>query len=72
MLMKGPGEGYHAAKAKALLLNPNLRCRVSYNGGTRHFRIFDNEQDIGCAALSSRDAWNKCLGRMERQADKPN
>ena len=64
MFQIGPGEGYRAAKDRSLGINPHLSCRISYNGGVRHFRIYDSEKDIGCAATSAREAWNKVLCRL--------
>lgn len=68
MFQKGPGDGYMAAKQAALLREPTASCRLSYSGGTRHYRIFVGERDIGCAAGSSRDAWNRFLDRLEAKA----
>ncbi|WP_370193277.1 MULTISPECIES: hypothetical protein [Aurantimonas] len=63
MFQKGPGEGFHSAKDDVLEREPNARCRLSFNGGIRHYRIFVGEEDVACAAESSRAAWNKFLER---------
>ena len=68
MFQKGPGEGYQAAKSDAQTINPNLRCRLSNNGGITHYRILDGNVDVGCGAASAREAWNKILCRYERQS----
>lgn len=65
MFQKGPGKGYHTAKKDALAINPRLSCKLSYDGGLRHFRIFEGETDLACGATSAREAWNKILGRLE-------
>lgn len=68
MFRKGPGEDYHAAKEKALAIEPAARCRVALNGGVRHFRIHVGDEDAGCGAASAREAWNRYLGRLEARA----
>ena len=65
MFQKGPGEGFHAAKDEALSMEPGATCRLSWNGGIRHYRIHVGEEDVSCAAESSREAWNKFVGRLK-------
>ncbi|MCW3782895.1 hypothetical protein [Defluviimonas salinarum] len=69
MFQKGPGEGYMEAKDQVLALVPNASCRLSSNGGVRHYRIFVGEEDVSCAAASSRDAWNRYLDRVTARAE---
>lgn len=71
MFQKGPGEGFQAAKEAVLALEPTASCRISYDGGTRHFRIFVSDRDVGCGAMSSRGAWNKYLERLEGRVPAP-
>lgn len=67
MFQRGPGEGYHAAKAECLKQEPSANCRLAFNGGIRHYRIHVGDEDVSCAAKSSRAAWNKFLDRLEER-----
>jgi len=69
---KGPGEGYHAAKADALRICPTLRChRVMFQDGRRVAGYFveDGRGSEFTSAVLARDAWNNAFfalgGRFE-------
>lgn len=65
MMQKGPGEGYHAARDRALRLAPDACCKLSWDGGVRHYRIQRGGRDMACAATSAREAWNRFVDRLE-------
>lgn len=65
MMQKGPGEGYNAARDRALRMAPDACCKLSWNGGVRHYRIHRGDQDMACAATSAREAWNRFVDRLE-------
>lgn len=68
---KGPGEGYNAAKADALRINPRLRCRAIYyqrvEGDPRKLVGFVVEDEAGKPVgrgLLSRDAWGQAFLKL--------
>lgn len=70
MFEKGPGEGYRAAKAAALEIDPSLHCERYFGGygggGTIKGYVIYRDGKVLVSAGSSREAWNKALARLSK------
>jgi len=60
MFQKGPGEGYMAAKADCLKIDPSLVCKKIEG----EYGVFRGDRCIGAARIA-RDAWGEALGTLE-------
>lgn len=71
MLQKGPGEGYGAAKADALALDPSCYCVNGSAGvGQSFFAVHSKrlaDKRIGGGRIA-RHAWLSALGYLEDEA----
>jgi hypothetical protein len=75
MFQRGPGEGYGAAKAEVLAIDPSLRC---YNAsdlvGRPYFVVMRGGgpgvgKRIGEGGRLARDAWGDALAKLQRGSD---
>jgi hypothetical protein len=64
---RGPGEGYHAAKAAVLAICPTAVCRRRFSGSIRGYVVYRTRGGAtGIAgAGSAREAWNLALSRLD-------
>lgn len=60
MFQNGPGEGYHAAKADALALDPTLKCRRV----GREYAVMKGDRCLGTGRIA-RVAWNEALDTLK-------
>lgn len=67
MFQRGPGEGYHAAKAEAIALEPRAACRRETASGIVGYVIRVDGRAM-CSAGSARECWGKALGIILRRA----
>lgn len=67
MFQKGPGEGYHEAKAEVLAIEPGLRCfDASHMAGTSYFVVLRGGgigvgKRVGEGGPLARAAWASAL-----------
>ena len=73
MFQRGPGEGYGAAKADALALDPSCYCVNGSKGvGQPFFAVHSKRLDgkrIGGGRIA-RHAWASALGYLEDEASR--
>lgn len=77
MWQKGPGEGYHAAKADALAINPKLKCRLIKLAPESRFGFIvvdEHGTTVGKNAYQAREAWSDAYfnlgGRWVKKSSK--
>lgn len=69
MFQMGPGEGYHAAKDRALAIEPSLVCRaVFYAGKVAGYRVeWPDGRKFADGAMMARNAWNNALDKLTKE-----
>lgn len=61
---RGPGEGYHAAKAAALRIDPSLRCRALVWDGRIDGYVVERGGALLGTGRIARDAWGDALSKL--------